>query len=126
MEVSMTTITVDLAPDQLYQLKAQAARLGLTPEELARVTIEEALAQPEKASPVSGQSLIPATAGTKRVIRETIDFWKGATVAELAKMQGARPVRSLDDLWGNFWPENESVDAFIASIRQWRRRDAQA
>jgi hypothetical protein len=122
----MTTITVDLAPDRLQRLKTKAARLGLTPEELARVTIEEALAQPEKASFAAGEGIPPATTGPGRVIHEAIDFWKGATIAELAKMQDARPVRSLDDLWGNFWPENESVDAFIASIRQWRRGDAQA
>ena len=122
----MTTITVDLAPDRLQRLKAKAARLGLTPEELARVTIEEALTQPEKASSVVGEGMLPATSGPRRVIHEAVDFWKGVTIAELAKMQDARPVRSLDDVWGNFWPENESVDAFIASIRQWRRRDARA
>ncbi len=120
----MTTITVDLAPDRLQRLKAKAARLGLTPEELARVTIEEALAQPEKASSTAGEGMTPLSTGPKRVIHEVIDFWKGATLAELANMQAVHPVRSLDDLWGTFWPENESVDAFIDSIRQWRRRDA--
>lgn len=43
----MTTITIALAEDRLTQLKETAARLGVTPEELARAGIEELLARPE-------------------------------------------------------------------------------
>jgi hypothetical protein len=39
----------------------------------------------------------------------------------LAAQQGVRPVTNLDDLFGDFWPEDESVDEFIAAVRQWRR-----
>ena len=33
------------------------------------------------------------------------------------------PVEKLEDLWGDFWPEDEQTDDFIAAIRQWRRAD---
>jgi hypothetical protein len=42
-------------------------------------------------------------------------------VMELAERQGVKPIRSLKDLKGDFWPEDESIDEFIATIRQWRR-----
>ncbi len=35
----------------------------------------------------------------------------------------AEPVRRLEDLWGDFWPEDESVDDFISTVRRWRRKD---
>jgi len=44
----MTTITVSLSEAHLQQLQEKAARLRLTPEELVRVSIEEALARPDE------------------------------------------------------------------------------
>ena len=35
----------------------------------------------------------------------------------------ARPVQRLEDLWADFWPEDESVDNFIDAVRRWRRED---
>jgi hypothetical protein len=43
------------------------------------------------------------------------------TVAELAEAQGVKPVATLDDLWADFWPEEETVDDFIETIYKWRR-----
>jgi hypothetical protein len=48
-------------------------------------------------------------------------FWGHVSVAELAAAQGVEPVESLDELWGDFWPEEETVDDFIEAIYQWRR-----
>jgi hypothetical protein len=48
-EVSMSTITITLPQDRLVKLKEMAARLGVTPEELARVGLEELLSRPEDA-----------------------------------------------------------------------------
>jgi hypothetical protein len=44
----------------------------------------------------------------------------------LAKAQGVLPLSSFDDLLGDFWPEDESVDEFIAEIRELRRQDGYA
>jgi hypothetical protein len=46
------------------------------------------------------------------------------SVEDLAVQQGVQPARSLDDLAGEFWPETDSVDEFIATVRRWRRESA--
>lgn len=68
----------------------------------------------------------PVTIPTGRV-RVTLEilpihsFWTEMTVEELAKIQGVKPIKTLDDLWGDFWPEDESIDDFIETVRQWRQ-----
>lgn len=37
----------------------------------------------------------------------------------LAEEQGVRPAVDLDELVGDFWPEDESVDDFLAAVRSW-------
>ena len=45
----MTTITIALPDDRLLKLKETAARLGVAPEDLVRVSVEELLTRPEEA-----------------------------------------------------------------------------
>ena len=45
----MTTITINLSEDQLAELEKMAARLGVSLEELVRVSIEALLTRPELA-----------------------------------------------------------------------------
>ena len=44
----------------------------------------------------------------------------------LAARQGVQPVANFDDLLGDFWPEDETADEFIAAVRQWRREGGYA
>lgn len=44
----MTHITISLSDDRLQQLREIAARFGVAPEELVRVSVEELLARPEE------------------------------------------------------------------------------
>jgi len=44
-------------------------------------------------------------------------------VWELARQQGVKPIRSIEDLQGDFWPEEESVDEFLAWVRSIRQQD---
>lgn len=39
----------------------------------------------------------------------------------LAALQGVKPVKDFNDLLGDFWPEEETADEFIAAVREWRR-----
>lgn len=48
-------------------------------------------------------------------------FWAGAAISELAEAQGVAPIQSLDELWGDFWPDEESIDNFIETVRQCRK-----
>ena len=45
----MTSITITLPEDRLAKLREIAARLHVTPEDLARVGIEELLSRPDEA-----------------------------------------------------------------------------
>ena len=47
-EVFMHTITITLSDDRLAKLQEMAARLHISPEELARAGVEELLARPEE------------------------------------------------------------------------------
>jgi len=42
------------------------------------------------------------------------------TVDELVTAQGLKFPRDPRDLLGDFWPEDESVDDFLAAVREWR------
>ena len=44
----MTSLTITLPDDRMLKLQEVAARLRVTPEELARLSIEELLASPEE------------------------------------------------------------------------------
>ncbi len=61
-----------------------------------------------------------------RAVAESKLFWTGYDVAVLGEEQGIHPVRSLDDLWGDFWPEDECVDDFIEAVRHWRQGKIEA
>ncbi len=56
---------------------------------------------------------------------EVLEFalFKKARQAQQYPGSLARPVRRLEDLWGDFWPKDESVDDFIGAVRRWRRED---
>ena len=44
----------------------------------------------------------------------------------MAAAQGVRPVARFDDLLGDFWPDDETADEFIAAVRQWRHEGGYA
>lgn len=44
----MSAITINLSEERMRQLREVAARLGVSPEELARVSVEELLAKPDE------------------------------------------------------------------------------
>jgi hypothetical protein len=42
----------------------------------------------------------------------------------LAVEQGVRPITDFDSLRADFWPEDESVEDFVGTVRE-RRRDSE-
>lgn len=42
---------------------------------------------------------------------------------ELAKRQGVKRISNIAELQGDFWPEEESVDEFLAWVREMRQND---
>ena len=43
-----------------------------------------------------------------------------AALLEVARQQGIRPVTDLTQLRGDFWPDSESIDDLIHTVRSWR------
>ena len=51
-----------------------------------------------------------------------VDFWKGATLDELAAQQGVTaPIG--DEVPGGGWPEDELDDGFEDEVVRWRQRE---
>ena|GEM_PF-6484736 len=78
-----------------------------------------------------------STANTKETLIDVLDelsedrmseildfalFLKGRQTRE-SSSDLPRPAQHLEDLCGDFWPENESVDDFIDTVRRWRGED---
>jgi hypothetical protein len=55
------------------------------------------------------------------VTKQGYDFWQGLTLAELTRLQDARPVQRADDLLADYWPEDE-IDQFTAAIEERRNK----
>jgi hypothetical protein len=41
-------------------------------------------------------------------------------IETLAEEQGVSPITDFDQLLGDFWPEDESIEDFVATLREWR------
>jgi hypothetical protein len=53
--------------------------------------------------------------------RRSLPRRSSADLVKLARQQGAKPATRPEELLGNIWPEDESVDEFIETVRKWRR-----
>ena len=73
------------------------------------------LLTPEKSRGVKPS--VSRTTRTKRAGR--ISFWKPLTIDELARLQGVKPVRKLEDVLGG-WPKGEQDDGFEKALAHWR------
>ena len=57
-----------------------------------------------------------------RGLEPTLTFHSSqADLDRLIAAQGVKPVARFEDVLGDFWPEEESADEFIAAVREWRR-----
>jgi len=48
------------------------------------------------------------------------DFARAPTLEELPQAHGVTPFESLDELKSNFWPEEETIEEFLAFLREIR------
>ena len=42
------------------------------------------------------------------------------SISELRLAQGTQPTSDPAELLGDFWPETEDIDEFLAALREWR------
>jgi hypothetical protein len=109
------------------RLKEEAARSGQAPEEFVRCALEERLAAME---PDAVGHVTSMDADTEEDESGT-DPYAGLPrrdpkeLIELARKQGKKPL-TADDLRASFWPEDEDIDEFIATIRSLRGHPREA
>jgi hypothetical protein len=53
---------------------------------------------------------------------EAAGFWQGSDIGTLAERQGVQPIGDFAALLGG-WPEDESVDDFLAALHQWKQEN---
>jgi len=98
------TLTIDLPTELQQRLEEEAARHGQAPAEFVRTAIEEKL----------------AADADDRHQRLYIGLPRRDTqeLVELARQQGAPIAVRFEDLLGDFWPEDETADEFIETLRE--------
>ena len=93
-------MTIELTPDLERRLGQEAERRGQAPQDLARQLLASALPDVED-----------LFRGIKRGTPEDLQ--------RLFDEQGVKPVARFEDLLGDFWPEDESVDDFAKARKEW-------
>ena len=57
----------------------------------------------------------------RRRVRNSLSFDTLPSIERLAREQGVSPVADPKTLRGDFWPEEENADDFLAARERWRR-----
>lgn len=70
------------------------------------------------------QEILQIVTGEHPPVNIPTDFFTPpVSLAQLAEEQGVKPISDATRLLGNFWPEDESADDFVNTIRAWRDED---
>jgi len=64
--------------------------------------------------------------GTVAIDEAALGLDEQPTILELAARQGVAVPGSFDALLGDFWPDDESSDDFVAAVREWRHEEPRA
>jgi hypothetical protein len=68
------------------------------------------------------QEKLPQSVQESQAAKEEARRAAHARAWELARQQGVKPIRDIKELQGDFWPEDESVDEFLAWVRETRQQ----
>ncbi len=60
------------------------------------------------------------------VMSGTAFFEAQSRSIEPASDQEVDPIMDIDELRGDFWPEDEGPDEFVEAVREWRREGGRA
>ena len=115
----MGLLQIEVPEELERQLNQEAKRRGVAIGDLACAALREAVASETAqlksagaATPVGGDEVATLFAGLQRRRPEDL--------IELARQQGVTPVGRFEDLLGDFWPEEESIDDFLKAMHKWR------
>jgi hypothetical protein len=101
-------LTIALPPDLERRLVKEAEKRGQAVEEYARAVLAASVASAETNNN-------DPYAGLPRRSPEELDA--------LARAQRVPLAVDVDDLVGDFWPDDETCDEFIAAVRELRREE---
>jgi len=108
----MSMLTIEMTPELEQRLEEEAAKSGQSVAEVAFVILRQRFAPP-----ASGASVREDV----RALFEGLPRRTPADLLALAEAQGVKPVERFEDLLGDFWPEEETGDQFLAWLREERR-----
>jgi hypothetical protein len=108
----MSMLTIEMTPELEQRLQEEAAKRGQSVAEVAFVILRQRLVPP-----VGGAN----TREDVQALFEGLPRRTPADLLALAEAQGAKPVERFEDLLGDFWPEEETGDQFLAWLREERR-----
>ena len=80
----------------------------------------------EEASERTATAELTQRMGPRAVSGQAFFGQPQADLQTLAARQGVHPVTNFNDLLGDFWPEEETADEFVATMREWRREGGYA
>ena len=80
---------------------------------MSAITLEKVLQDAKALSPSEQQRLL------RLLFADTEQTKPSKSIEQQVAEQGTRPL-SYEEMLGNFWPEDESVDDFLATLHEWR------
>ena len=96
-----------MTPTQFLEPKETAKETGATVRnETVHMGLYDAFASPES---------------ERRYTPASINFDSLPDIEVLARVQGVSSNTKFEDLLGDFWPEDQSVEDFLEARRRWRR-----
>jgi hypothetical protein len=108
----MSMLTIEMTPELEQRLEEEAVRSGRSVAEVALVALHKELLPPADA---------PGLRGTVSALFEGLPHRTLSDLQALADAQGVRPVARPEELRGDFWPEEENADQFLAWLQEGRR-----
>jgi hypothetical protein len=95
-----------MTPTRFLEPKKTAKQTDATRNETVHMGLYDAYASPES---------------ERRHTTASMDFDSLPDIEALARQQGVSSDTKFEDLLGDFWPEDESVEDFLEARRRWRR-----
>jgi hypothetical protein len=112
--MTLMTLQIDLPAELQERLPREAERRGKTLADYPLTVLERTVRQ--NGSPPHHEGLAS--------FHRNLPRRSPADLVAMARERGVRPATRVEDLRGNVWPRDESVDEVVETVRKWRRGQA--
>jgi hypothetical protein len=116
----MGLLQIEVPEELERQLNQEAERRGVGVADLACAALRKAVSS-ERAQLASVEARLAAGGDAVARLFAGLQRRRPEDLIAMARQQGVKPVDRFEDLLGDFWPEDESVDEFLEERRrlQW-------